>query len=131
MKNIRSFNGVTPCIAEDVWLDPAAVVIGDVKIGQDSSVWPMVVIRGDVSHIRIGVRTNIQDGSILHISHQAPNANSDCPLIIGNDVTIGHQAMLHGCTIEDNSLIGMNAIVLDRAVVQSNVLVGAGSLVSP
>lgn len=131
MPNIRKFRGYTPEIAEDAWVDESAVVIGEVKIGSESSVWPQVAIRGDIHHIHIGERTNVQDGSILHVTH-ASNYNPDgYPLTIGDDVTIGHNAVLHGCTIQNRSLIGMGSTVLDGAVVESNVIVGAGSLVPP
>ncbi|NOX09049.1 MAG: gamma carbonic anhydrase family protein [Gammaproteobacteria bacterium] len=131
MKNIREFEGKTPILAEGVYIDPTALVIGDVEIGKNSSVWPMVVIRGDIHSIRIGARTNIQDGSILHITHDSEYAPGGFPLTIGDDVTVGHQVVLHACTIEDRCLIGMSATVLDGAVVRAGAMVGAGSLVPP
>ena len=126
---IREFEGKSPVLGEGVYIDPTATVIGDVEIGCDSSVWPMAVIRGDMHHIKIGDRTSIQDGAVCHITHDGPFSPGGFPLIVGNDVTVGHQAMLHGCTIHDHVLVGMRATVLDGAVVQSNVIIGAGSVV--
>lgn len=131
LPNIRPFEDKLPQIADNAYIDPSAIIIGDVCIGQDSSVWPTTVIRGDVNFIRIGERTSIQDGSVLHVTHAGPFSPQGLPLLIGHDVTIGHQVMLHGCTIEDNCLIGMGSTILDGAVVQSNVLIGARSLIPP
>ncbi len=128
---IRAFQGKLPQCDESVFVDYAAVVIGDVVIGADSSVWPMAVIRGDVHHIRIGKRTSVQDGAVLHVTHDGPYSPGGAPLIIGNDVTIGHNATLHACTVEDCCLIGMNVTILDKAHVESGVMIGAGSLVPP
>ncbi|WP_293269008.1 gamma carbonic anhydrase family protein [Neptunomonas sp.] len=129
--NIRSFQGMTPTLGNKVFVDPSAVVLGDVKIGVDSSVWPLVVIRGDMHRIRIGHSCSIQDGSILHITHAGPYNPDGYPLIIGDHVTVGHQAMLHGCSIGDRVLVGMGAMVMDGAVIESDVVLGAGSLVPP
>ena len=129
--SIRKYGNITPDIDPSAWLDEAAVVIGDVAIAEDVSIWPMVVARGDVNSISIGARTNIQDGSILHVSHDSEFAPGGFPLTIGADVTVGHQAVVHGCTIEDRCLIGMAATVMDGAVVRSGAMVGAGSLVPP
>ncbi|WP_086480030.1 gamma carbonic anhydrase family protein [Oceanospirillum sanctuarii] len=129
--NIRSFKEWTPKLGERVFVDPTAVVLGDVELGDDCSVWPLTVIRGDMHRIRIGSRTSVQDGSVLHITHAGPFNPDGFPLIIGDDVTIGHQAMLHGCTIGSRVLIGMGAMVMDGAVVEDDVIVGAGSLVPP
>lgn len=112
-------------------MDPSAVVIGDVVLGEESSLWPMVVARGDVNAIRIGSRTNVQDGSVLHVTHDHGEHPGGHPLSIGNEVTVGHNVTLHGCTVGDRCLIGMGAIVLDGAVLEPDVLVGAGSLVPP
>lgn len=120
---IRSFRGRTPKIAASAYIDPQAVVIGDVTIGEDSSVWPCVVVRGDVNFIRIGARTNIQDGSVLHVMRDIH------PLILGDNVTIGHGAVLHGCTIESRCLIGMGAIILNGAKIGAGSIVAAGTLV--
>lgn len=128
-KNIQSFANYLPQIAESVYVHSAATVIGDVIIGQDSSVWPGAVIRGDVNFIRIGINTNVQDLSMLHVNHQSSLDPAGSPLVIGNHVTIGHSVILHGCTIEDEVLIGMGSIVMDKAVVQKHVLLAAGSLV--
>jgi carbonic anhydrase/acetyltransferase-like protein (isoleucine patch superfamily) len=127
---IRTFDGITPLIESTAYIDDAALVIGDVEIGADSSVWPMTVVRGDVNSIRIGERTNIQDGSVLHVSHKGPFGEGSA-LVIGNDVTVGHKAVLHACTVKDCSLIGMSATVLDGAIINEYVMVGAGSLVPP
>ncbi len=129
--NIRPYKGVCPEIAESAYIDGAAVVIGDVVIGADSSLWPMAVVRGDVNYIRVGARSNIQDGSVLHVTHGHGEVPEGHPLLIGNDVTVGHNVTLHGCTLGDNCLIGMGSIVLDGAVLESGVLLGAGSLVPP
>ena len=131
MNNIRKFEGFTPDIGGGVFVDESAVVTGNVVIGQDSSVWPLVSIRGDIHSIRIGARTNIQDGSILHVTHDSEFAPGGNKLTVGDDVTVGHNVVLHACTIEDLCLIGMGSIILDGAVVQSGAMVGAGSLVSP
>ncbi len=118
-------------IDTEAWLDPSCLVIGDVHIGADSSVWPGTVIRGDIHRIRIGRETNIQDGSVLHISHDGPFMPGGSPLTVGDRVTVGHKAVLHGCEIRNECLIGMGAIVMDKAVIESGVMVGAGSLVPP
>jgi len=114
-----------------VYVDEQALVSGDVKIGANSSIWPMSVVRGDVNSIEIGERTNIQDGCVLHVTHDSEFAEGGMPLRIGDNVTVGHKAVLHACTIEDRCLIGMGAIVLDGAVVRSGAIVGAGALVPP
>lgn len=129
--NIRSYLGISPDIAKNTYIDSSAVLVGDIHIGHDSSIWPLVSARGDVNHIRIGHRTNIQDGSVLHVTHKHAERPAGFPLIIGNEVTIGHKAMLHGCEIADRVLIGMGSIILDGAVIESDVMVGAGSLVPP
>lgn len=130
--NIRPYKKILPVIADSAYIDPAAVIIGDVVIGEDASVWPMVSVRGDVNKIRIGDRTNVQDGCVLHVTHPGGSMNPDgSALIIGNDVTLGHNAILHACTIEDQCLIGMGSVVLDGAVVGQGAMVGAGSVVSP
>ncbi len=128
---IRRFEDTQPEIAESAYVDDMALVQGDVHIGNDSSIWPMTVIRGDIHYIRIGERTNIQDGSILHVTHDSDYRPGGSPLIIGNDVTVGHSATLHACTIGNRCLIGMGAIVLDNAVIEDEAMIGAGSLVNP
>ena len=130
--NLRAFKGILPTLGARAYVDPAATVIGDVHLGEDSSVWPGTVIRGDVNHIRIGARTNIQDGSIIHVTHDGPYTQPDgWPTIIGDDVTIGHGAIVHACTIGNAVLIGMGATVLDGAVVKDHGFVGAGAVVPP
>ena len=128
---IRTYQGMTPQLGERVFVDPSAVVLGDVELGDDVSIWPLTVIRGDMHRIRIGARTSVQDGSVLHITHAGPFNPDGFPLLIGEDVTIGHQAMLHGCTIGNRILIGMGAMVMDGAVIEDEVILGAGSLVPP
>ena len=129
--SIRSYQDTEPKIAESAYIDQDAAVIGDVTIGEDSSVWPTVAIRGDVHKITIGKRTNIQDGSVLHVTADNQFNPGGFPLIIGNGVTVGHKAVLHACTVEDYALIGMGAIVLDGAVVREKAMIGAGSVVAP
>ena len=126
---IRSYLDVTPSIAASAYVDESAVLIGDIAIGQDSSIWPLCVIRGDVNRIRIGARTNVQDGSIIHVTHRHAALPAGNATTIGSGVTIGHQATLHGCTVEDRCLIGMGSVVLDGALIRSHVLLGARSLV--
>jgi len=128
---IRSYQDTAPQLGERVFIDPSSVVLGDVILGDDCSVWPLTAIRGDMHRIRIGDRCSIQDGSVLHITHAGPYNPDGFPLIIGDDVTIGHKALLHGCTIKDRILIGMGAIVMDGAVIESEVILGAGSIVPP
>ncbi|MEI8296532.1 MAG: gamma carbonic anhydrase family protein [Pseudomonadota bacterium] len=130
MSPLRAYDGVQPTIGARVYLDPQCCVIGRVDIGDDSSVWPMAVIRGDVNFIRIGARTSVQDGCVLHVVHDGPTAGG-IPLLIGDDVTIGHKAVLHACTIGNRCLIGMGAIVLDGAIVEDEVIIGAGAVVPP
>ena len=129
--NVRPFGNDQPKLGERVWVDPAAVVIGRVVIGDDASLWPMVVARGDVNSIHIGARSNIQDGSVLHVTHDGPYSPGGLPLVIGADVTVGHRVMLHACTIGDRCLLGMSSTVLDGAVLEDEVFLAAGSLVPP
>lgn len=128
---IRDFEHHTPVIDESVFVDPSAVVIGDVIIGHDSSVWPLAVIRADIHKIRIGCRCSIQDGTVIHVTHDGPFNPGGFPTLIGNDVTIGHKVMLHGCVIGDRVLVGMGAILMDGVTVESDVVIGGGSLVPP
>lgn len=128
---VRSHEGCSPRLGERVYIDPMAVVIGDVHLGEDTSVWPHTVIRGDMHRIRIGARCSIQDGSVLHITHAGPYDPEGYPLTLGDDVTVGHRAVLHGCTIGSRVLVGIGAIVMDGAVVEDEVIIGAGSLVPP
>ncbi|WP_151671012.1 gamma carbonic anhydrase family protein [Nitrincola schmidtii] len=129
--HIRSYQGKQPILGKAVFVDPTAVVLGDVEIGDDSSVWPLTVIRGDMHRIRIGRCTSIQDGSVLHITHAGPFNPDGFPLVIGDEVTVGHQVTLHGCTIGNRVLVGMGSMVMDGAVVEDEVVIGAGSLVPP
>lgn len=128
---IRSYTGIKPVIGQRVYIDDSAVVIGKVTLGDDASLWPMAVARGDVNSISVGARSNIQDLTMLHVTHDGPYSPGGAPLVIGADVTVGHQCILHACSIGDRCLIGMGSIVMDAAVVESDVLLGAGSLVSP
>lgn len=128
---IRPYGNIHPKTGDKVYVDEQASVIGRVTLGDDCSVWPMVVIRGDVHSIDVGARTNVQDGSILHVTADNQFNPGGFPLTIGEDVTIGHGAILHACTIGNYCLIGMGATVLDGAVIENNVMVGAGSLVAP
>jgi carbonic anhydrase/acetyltransferase-like protein (isoleucine patch superfamily) len=129
---IRPYLEHLPVLGARAYVDEAATVIGDVVLGDDTSVWPGTVIRGDVNFIRIGERTNVQDGTVIHVSHDGPHAKlGGFATRIGSDVTIGHKAIIHACTIEDAVLIGMGAIVLDGAVVKKHGFVGAGAVVSP
>ncbi|MBK3746403.1 gamma carbonic anhydrase family protein [Stutzerimonas balearica] len=129
--SIRSFQQHIPKLGARVFVDPTAVVLGDVEIGEDSSVWPLTVIRGDMHRIRIGARSSIQDGSVLHITHAGPYNPDGFPLTIGDEVTVGHKVTLHGCTLGSRILVGMGSIVMDGAVVEDEVIIAAGSLVPP
>ncbi len=129
--NIRHVLGVTPKLGERVMVDPTAVVMGDVRLGDDVSVWPHAAMRGDVQIIRIGARTNIQDGTVLHVTHDGPYNPGGFPLQIGEDVTIGHRALLHGCKVGDRVLVGMGAIIMDNVTVEDHVMIAAGALVTP
>ena len=128
---VHKFKDATPTIGNKTWIAGSADVIGDVTVGEDCSIWFGCVVRGDVHYITIGDRTNIQDLSMIHVTHYKKEDKSDGnPTIIGNDVTVGHRVMLHGCTIEDACLIGMSATILDGAVIGKESIVGAGSLVT-
>ena len=128
---IRSFQNKVPSQGERVFVDPASTVIGEVTLGNDSSVWPGAVVRGDMHRIVIGARTSVQDNAVLHITHDSAFNPGGFPLTLGDDVTVGHQAMLHGCTVGDRVMIGMQTMIMDGAVVESDVMLAAGSLVSP
>lgn len=129
--SIRSFENWTPKIADSAFVDDSAVVTGNVVIGPDSSIWPMCSVRGDIHSIRIGNRTNIQDGSVLHVTHDGEFAPGGFKLTVGDDVTVGHNVVLHACTVEDLCLIGMGSTVLDGSLIKVGAMVGAGSLVPP
>jgi len=128
---IRKFEEFTPVLADSTYVDESAVVTGNVEIGADSSIWPLCSVRGDIHSIRIGERTNIQDGCILHVTHGSEFAPEGFKLTVGNDVTVGHNVVLHACTVEDLCLIGMGSVVLDGSIVKTGAMVGAGSLVPP
>jgi len=128
MRSIRPYKGILPTLTASSWVDESAVVIGRCSLGEDVGVWPNATLRGDVNEIKIGARSNIQDGCVLHTTHESERSKgSKC--IVGEDVTVGHNVVLHGCVIEDECLIGMGSVVLDNAVVQKHVLVGANALV--
>lgn len=126
---VQPFEQHSPAIGERVYLAEQSLVLGQVSIGEDSSIWPMTVVRGDVHRIQIGARSNIQDGSVLHVSHDSSYNPGGHPLSVGDDATVGHKVILHGCTIGNRCLIGMGAIVMDGAVLEDDVLLAAGSLV--
>lgn len=122
---LHIYRGITPRLDDSVFRVGSAEIIGDVEIGADSSLWFNVVVRGDVNYIRIGARTNVQDGTVVHVTHKQH------PTLIGDDVTIGHNVTLHGCRIGDRCLIGMGAVVMDGAVVEDDAMIAAGALVTP
>lgn len=129
---VRPYRDTLPRLGQRVYVDPAATLVGDVELGDDVSLWPGTVVRGDVNFIRIGARTNVQDGTVVHVSHDGPHAKlGGFATVIGEDVTIGHKAIIHACRIEDAVLVGMGAIVLDGAVLRKHAFVGAGALVAP
>lgn len=127
---IRTFQGITPLLGARVYVDEAATVIGDVVLGDDVSVWPGTVIRGDVNFIRIGARSNIQDGSVVHCDSPRPGRPEGFPTIIGEDVLIGHMAMVHGCVLEDRAFVGLGAIVMDGCRIGSEGMLGAGAMLT-
>jgi len=129
--NIRPYRNILPTLADRVFVDSSAVVIGKVNLATDVSVWPTAVIRGDVNSITIGERSNVQDGSILHVTHDGDYAPGGRGLVVGTDVTVGHRVVLHACTVGNFCLVGMGSILLDGAVLEDYVMVGAGSVVAP
>ena len=130
-RSLRSYLDQSPRLGQRVYVDPAATVIGDVELADDVSVWPGTIIRGDVNHIRIGARSNVQDGTIIHVSHHSPYNKAGYPTLVGADVTIGHGTIIHACTIGDRCLIGMGACILDGAQVMNHGFVGAGAIIGP
>ena len=129
--NIRSYKNITPTIAQSCFIDPSSILVGDIVIGENSSIWPLVAARGDVNSMRIGSNSNIQDGTVLHVTRKSTGNPRGYPLIIGDYVTVGHKCMLHGCTLGNRILVGMGAIVMDGAIVEDDVIIGAGSLIPP
>lgn len=129
--SVRPYQGIYPTLGESVFIDESAIVIGDVTIGEESSIWPLTAVRGDVNKITIGSRTNIQDGSVLHVTHPHKNHPDGFALHVGNNVTVGHKVILHGCDVGDNCLIGMGSIIMDGAQIFPGTMLGAGSLVTP
>ncbi|HCH69529.1 MAG TPA: gamma carbonic anhydrase family protein [Colwellia sp.] len=129
--NLRSFQGITPAFGDRIYIDQSAVIVGDITLADDVSIWPLVAARGDVNTITIGARTNIQDGSVLHVTRKSEHNPNGNPLIIGADVTVGHKCMLHGCTLGDRILVGMGAIIMDGAIIENDVFISAGALVPP
>lgn len=129
--NIRSYLDHHPQIDNSCYIDEMSVVIGDVQLAENVSVWPFAVIRGDVNSIQIGKNSNVQDHCMLHVSHKNQDKPNGSPLVIGEDVTIGHHVTLHGCTIGNRVLVGINTVILDDAIIEDNVIIGAGSLVPP
>lgn len=128
---MRNFENNKPDIHSSTFIDDTALVLGDVKIGKDCSIWPMTVIRGDVNAIQIGNNTNIQDNSVLHVTHDGPYNPGGYDLNIGSNITVGHRVILHGCQIDDSCLIGMGSTIMDGVIIDSHNIIGAGSLVTP
>ncbi len=128
---LKSFRNQMPTLGANVYIDDSAIVIGAVVLGDDVSIWPTAVVRGDVEQITIGNNTNVQDGAVLHVSHQGKFSQQGHPLSIGTDVTIGHRAVIHGCTVGNYCLIGIGAIIMDDAILEDYVMLGAGALVPP
>ena len=131
MSMLRAYHNHLPQLGTRVWIDPDATVIGRVELADDVSIWPRTVLRGDINQITVGARTNVQDGTICHVTHDGPYTPGGFALTLGADITVGHAAVLHACTIGDRCLIGMGSIILDGAVLEADVMLGAGSLVSP
>lgn len=128
---INAYKGITPTLGNKVFIEDSAVLYGEIHLADDVSIWPLVAARGDVNHIDIGTRTNIQDGTILHVTRKSSHNPAGFPLIIGSDVTVGHQCMLHGCTLGDRILVGMGSVIMDGVIVEDDVFIGAGSVVPP
>lgn len=126
---LRTYKDKSPALGKGAFVDDTALVIGDVTLGEDTSIWPFTVIRGDVNTIRIGARTNIQDNSVLHVTHDGKYTPGGYSLTVGDDVTVGHRVILHACTVGDLCLIGMGSIIMDGAVIESKVMLAAGTLV--
>lgn len=131
ISNIRPYKGISPNIGSRTFIDDSSILVGDITISDDVSIWPLVAARGDVNSITIGARSNIQDGTVLHVTRKSEYNSDGDPLIIGEDVTVGHLCMLHGCNLGSRILVGMGAIIMDGVVVEDDVFIGAGSLVPP
>lgn len=131
MTNIRPYKGTLPSIGSNTYIDNSAILVGDITLSDNVSIWPLVAARGDVNSIVIGSRTNIQDGSVLHVTRKSINNPQGNPLIIGEDVTVGHKCMLHGCQLGSRILVGMGAIIMDGTIVENDVFIGAGTVVPP
>lgn len=131
MNKLRDFESASPALGPDVYVDEAACVIGDVRLDRDVSIWPMAVLRGDVERIEVGARSNVQDGSVVHVTHDGPYTRGGRACVIGTDVTVGHAAVVHACTVGDACLIGMRATLMDDVVVARHCLIGAGALLTP
>ncbi|MGJ8679915.1 gamma carbonic anhydrase family protein [Paraglaciecola sp.] len=128
---IRKYKNTLPTLGKNTYIDDSAVLVGEVTCGDDVSIWPLVAARGDVNFIKIGHRTNVQDGTVLHVTRTSESNPGGFPLIIGEDVTVGHKCMLHGCTLGDRILVGMGAIIMDGVIVENDVFIGGGTLVPP
>ena len=128
---LRPFKDRSPRLADTAWVDATALVIGDVTLAEDVSVWPMAVIRGDINRIRIGARSNIQDGSVIHVTHDGPYTPGGHPTSLGEDVTVGHRAIVHACAVGNRVLLGMGAVLMDAVEVDDDVIIAAGAVVPP
>ncbi|WP_105201221.1 gamma carbonic anhydrase family protein [Pseudoalteromonas sp. T1lg10] len=129
--SLQSYKDKSPLVHKSAYIHESAVIVGDVEIAEDASIWPLVAARGDVNYMRIGKRSNIQDGSVLHLTRASASNPEGYPLIIGEDVTVGHKAMLHGCRLGNRILVGMGAIIMDNVIVEDDVIIGGGALVPP
>ena len=129
--SLQSYKDKSPLVHESAYIHESAVIVGDVEIAEDASIWPLVAARGDVNYMRIGKRSNIQDGTVLHLTRASASNPEGYPLIIGEDVTVGHKAMLHGCCLGNRILVGMGAIIMDNVIVEDDVIIGGGALVPP
>lgn len=128
---LRSYNNISPTLGKKVYVDPSAVIVGDITLADDVSIWPLVAARGDVNTIAIGARSNIQDGTVLHVTRKSTGNPEGQLLSIGEDVTVGHKCMLHGCVLGNRILVGMGAIIMDGVIIKDDVFIAAGSLVPP